>query len=111
MHLLLLPPLAFAGLLLLVWLHTRGLSTLSAPRRPGEARPGALRAYACGEDVPDHRMQPDYAAFFPFAYFFTIMHVVALLVATVPRGSAAAAGLAVAFLASAAAGVRALFRR
>jgi hypothetical protein len=78
---------------------------------PSRATAGATRSYACGEDVPDHRMQPDYAQFFPFAFFFTIMHVVALIVATVPRGSLAASGLAAAILLNAAVGVWVLFRR
>lgn len=97
-------------LLALVVLHARGLALLSR-KRAGPAPAGATRPYACGEDVPDHRMQPDYAQFFPFAFFFTIMHVVALIVATVPRGSAAASSLAVAYLVSAAVGVWVLFRR
>jgi NADH-quinone oxidoreductase subunit A len=108
--LLLLPPLSFLVLLALVVLHARGLSLLGPRKRAGAVPPGATRPYACGEDVPDHRMQPDYAQFFPFAFFFTIMHVVALIVATVPRGSGAASGLAAAFVVSAAVGVWVLFR-
>lgn len=108
---LLLPPLAFLLMLALVVLHALGLRTL-APRRAAGARPhGMTQPYACGEDVPDQRMQPDYAQFFPFAFFFTLMHVAALVVATVPRGSGPAAGLAAAFLASAAVAVYVLFRR
>ncbi len=109
--LLLLPPLSFLILLALVVLHARGLSLLGPRRRPLPAPAGAARPYACGEEVPDHRMQPDYTQFFPFAFFFTIMHVVALVVTTVPRGSAAASGLAAAFLLCAATGVWVLFRR
>ena len=109
--LLLLPPLSFLVLLVLVVLHARGLSLLG-PRKPAAfVPPGTARPYACGEEVPDHRMQPDYAQFFPFAFFFTIMHMVALIVATVPRGSAAASGLAAGFVVSAAIGVWVLFRR
>lgn len=109
--LLLLPPLSFVVLLVLVVLHARGLSLLGSRKRPAFVPPGTARPYACGEEVPDHRMQPDYAQFFPFAFFFTIMHVVALIVATVPRGSGAASGLAAAFVLSAAIGVWVLFRR
>jgi len=46
--------------------------------------PGAKKAYACGEDFQEHLIQPDYSRFFPFAFFFTILHVVALVIATVP---------------------------
>ena len=43
-------------------------------------------AYACGEDMEQNRGQPEYDEFFQFAFFFTIMHVVALVVATDPGG-------------------------
>ena len=32
-------------------------------------------------------IQPDYSQFFPFAFFFTMLHVVALMIATVPVGT------------------------
>lgn len=111
---LLVPPIAFAVVLALVWLQGVGFDALALKPAPDEAaRPGKYEAYACGEDVADHRAQPDYAQFFPFAFFFTIMHVVALVVATVPAGtgSLAAAAIAIMFLVSAAVGVFALFRR
>jgi NADH:ubiquinone oxidoreductase subunit 3 (subunit A) len=44
------------------------------------------QAYACGETMEENRGQPDYTEFFKFAFFFTIMHVVALVVATDPAG-------------------------
>ena len=47
---------------------------------------GEKKAYACGEEVTQQAMQPDYTQFFPFAFFFTIMHVVTLIIATVPAG-------------------------
>ncbi len=109
--LLLVPPVAFLVLLGAVVVHARGLSLLGPRRGAGPAPAGSVRPYACGEEIRDHRMQPDYAQFFPFAFFFTIMHVVALIVATVPRGSGAASGLAAAFILSAAVGVWVLFRR
>ncbi len=110
--LLLVPPVTFLVVLGLVVLHARGLSLLAGRGAPPPAADDAgQQPYACGEDVPDHRMQPDYAQFFPFAFFFTIMHVVALVVATVPRGSGVAAALAAAFVLSAAVGVLVLFRR
>ncbi len=36
--------------------------------------------------VKVNRIPPEYRQFFPFAFFFTIMHVVALVVTTVPAG-------------------------
>jgi NADH-quinone oxidoreductase subunit A len=43
------------------------------------------KAYACGEDFNGHLIQPDYGQFFPFAFFFTILHVVVLMIATIPK--------------------------
>lgn len=111
-NLLLLPPIAFAIMLVLAGLNSLGFRALAFKTNKGKTPPGGkFKSYACGEDVPDARVQPDYGQFFPFAFFFTIMHVVALVVATVPRGSMTASGLAAAFLAVAAVGVYVLFRR
>ena len=72
--------------------------------------PGKFKAYACGEDVKDHRATPEYAQFFPFAFFFTIMHVIALIVATAPSGSVRISALAVLYLLAAVMGLFILFR-
>jgi len=45
-----------------------------------------MQPYACGESMEENQGQPDYTEFFKFAFFFTIMHVVALVVATDPAG-------------------------
>ena len=110
--LLLLPPILFVVVLILVALQYLGFGALSLKQPVGKVQPaGKTKAYACGEDVPDSRAQPDYSQFFHFAFFFTIMHVVALIVTTVPTGVPAAALLAAAFLVSAAVGLFILFRR
>ena len=49
--------------------------------------------YACGEDAAENQGQPDYSEFFKFAFFFTIMHVIALVVATIPGGMTAMAAV------------------
>lgn len=109
---LLVPPVLFVVVLALVALEYKGLDALSLKQPEGKAQPpGKTKAYACGEDVADHRAQPDYGQFFHFAFFFTIMHVVALVVTTVPTGVPAAAAFAAAFLVSAAVGLFMLFRR
>lgn len=110
---LLLPPVAFLVMLGLVSLHGAGFRALGRRLHRGRRRPSAaaLAPYACGEDVGQQRVQPDYRQFFPFAFFFTIMHVVALIVTTLPTGVPAASALAAAFLVSAAVGVYVLFRR
>jgi NADH-quinone oxidoreductase subunit A len=80
---LLLPPIAFG----LLWLTVTLLEVASRPLAPrGADSPGKTKAYACGEDPITNRVQPNYGEFFPFAFFFTIMHVVALILATVPQG-------------------------
>ena len=80
--LLLSPPVAFA-ILLIVFLVLNYLVKFMAPK--GTESAGKGEAYAGGEPVKSHRAQPDYRQFFPFAFFFTIMHVVVLIVATVPK--------------------------
>ena len=47
---------------------------------------GKLTTYACGEDIPGVKVQFGYRLFFFIALFFTIMHVAALMIATVPAG-------------------------
>jgi len=80
---LLAPPVTFLIYLLL----SAGISLLSkrlAARGHDSER--KERAYACGEDMAENQGQPDYSEFFKFAFFFTIMHVIALVVATDPDG-------------------------
>ena len=51
------------------------------------------QAYACGETLSQNQGQPDYTEFFKFAFFFTIMHVVVLVVATDPNGLSISSGV------------------
>ena len=83
MHWILIPPIAFAVMLLAVWAGATLLKKLSI--KGAAPSDGKSKEYACGENVELHRMQPDYGHFFPFAFFFTVMHVVALMLTTVPR--------------------------
>ena len=64
----------------------RMLSVLSFKKREGKDSQG--KPYACGEDVAGQAIQPDYRQFFPFVFFFTIMHVVAIFIATIPAMTA-----------------------
>lgn len=82
-NILLAPPVAFLVVLAVALILSRVSSTFSAEGTPS---PGKTKAYACGESAYSNRVRPDYAEFFPFAFFFTIMHVVALIVTTVPAG-------------------------
>ncbi|HVO77057.1 MAG TPA: hypothetical protein VMT60_03645 [Candidatus Bathyarchaeia archaeon] len=85
-----------------------GLMSLSVDTPQGS---GKGKAYACGEDIKDNRAQPDYSQFFPFAFFFTIMHVLVLVVATVPSRSVSATTIAVAYGVSLVIGLFVLFRK
>lgn len=106
--LLLLPPIAFVVVLGIVLVFCGLVRPLAAKNaKPG---PGRDKAYACGEDVKVHMSQPEYKQFFPFAYFFTIMHVIALIVATAPSGNVQIAALAVLYLLAAVMGLFILFR-
>lgn len=58
-----------------------------------------------------HRVRPDYSQFFPFAFFFTIMHVVALMVATIPGGAIKLYAIAVLYLIVAVSALFILFRK
>jgi NADH-quinone oxidoreductase subunit A len=76
---ILVPPVAFALALLLVWLFSRLTSGFKHADIKTE---GKNLPYACGEDVPAQKAEPEYGAFFPFAIFFTLLHVAGLMVAT-----------------------------
>jgi hypothetical protein len=106
---LLVPPIAFTVILFVVWLASNGSASLAFKRR-GER--GALdKPYAGGEDVEKHRFQPDYAQFFPFAFFFTILHVVTLIVATAPARTLESLAVAGLYVLGALLGLFILFRR
>lgn len=79
-QLLLSPPVALLVLLGFAAAYYAFLRTMT-PKVP--AAPGLSKPYACGEEQSEP-VRADYGQFFPFAFFFTILHVVALTVATVP---------------------------
>jgi NADH-quinone oxidoreductase subunit A len=106
---LLLPPLAF--IIILTFSMLLSLISSKFACKPSSNPAGKLKAYACGENVPDHRLQPEYSQFFPFAFFFTIMHVLALIITTFPSGTGRAVGIAALYVLAAAAGLLILFRR
>jgi NADH-quinone oxidoreductase subunit A len=80
---LLSPLISFIIFLLIYYIFYR-LSAGLAPK--GKPSPGKLTTYACGEDIPGYKVQFGYRLFFFVALFFTMMHVAALVVATVPKG-------------------------
>lgn len=69
------------------------------------------KSYACGEAFTEHMIQPDYSQFFPFAFFFTILHVVALTITTVPVGTIGTYTMAVLYIVGAVIGLIVLLRK
>ena len=98
-------PIAFLLILAVIWalsLLSKGLAA------KGSHSAGKGEPYACGQDVATGRIQPNYEEFFPFAFFFTIMHVATLVVCTVP---ADAVWLTAPFLAISVLAIIILFRK
>jgi len=91
--LLLIPPVAFCVYFLLVRLISR--TTASIEQKPAVTCKDKHTPYACGENFEAQKNRPDYTDFFPFAIFFTIMHVAGLMLATLaitPGGPVSYAG-------------------
>jgi NADH-quinone oxidoreductase subunit A len=84
------PPVAFVVFLLVFYLLYY-VGSLMAPKLTKVG--GKLTSYACGEDIPGQKIQFGYRLFFFIALFFTMMHVAALVVATVPAGPIVMLGL------------------
>ena len=76
---LIIPPIAFFICLAVVWALSEAASVLSIGKKEAE---GKEDAYACGEVVPSQKAEPEYKTFFPFAIFFTVLHVAGLMAAT-----------------------------
>ncbi len=107
--LLLSPPMAFIIVLGAVLCLSFALAKLAfKPQRRVE---GLTKPYACGEDVGDIMIQPDYSQFFPFAFYFTILHVVALMIAAVPAATIETFLIAVIYIVGAIIGLMVLYRR
>lgn len=104
------PPIAFTVMLVSALLISAAISLLSFKRKDKDIG-GMMKSYACGEDVSTNLMQPDYSQFFPFAFFFTILHVVTLMVATVPAETIGSLIRASVYMLGAVAALLILFRR
>jgi NADH-quinone oxidoreductase subunit A len=108
--LLLSPPVVFIIVLGVVLSLSFVLSKLLVfkPKRRVE---GLTKSYACGEDIADSMIQPDYSQFFPFAFYFTILHVVTLMIASVPAATIETILIAVIYIIGAIVGLLVLYRR
>lgn len=104
------PPVAFVIMLIAAILFS-GLLSRTGFKPKGKAANGMRKSYACGEDVSTHLMQPDYTQFFPFAFFFTILHVITLIVATVPIENVESFSIAALYIVGAVVALLILFRR
>jgi len=94
-NILLTPLVGFAAFSLISYLIYR-LGDVLAPKLNPQG--GKLAQYACGEDFPARKVQVGYQLFFYAALFFTMMHVAALVIATIPAGSVAFAMLGILYL-------------
>jgi len=103
------PPGAVIVTFLVVAILAKFFGTFASGRRQDQT--DAKKAYACGEDFKGHSIQPDYSQFFPFAFFFTILHVVALVIATVPAETVQIFAIAVVYVLAAIIGLLILLRK
>jgi NADH-quinone oxidoreductase subunit A len=103
------PPAACIITFLAVVILARVCATFASGARKDQA--DSKKAYACGEDFKEHSIQPDYSQFFPFAFFFTILHVVALVIATVPAETAEILTIAVVYVVAAIIGLLILLKK
>jgi NADH:ubiquinone oxidoreductase subunit 3 (subunit A) len=104
----LVPPIAF----IVVLLAALGLHFLMGrlSYKPAPGNEANRKPYACGEN--GHTLvRPDYGQVFPFAFYFTILHVVALVATTVPDGSPSTLTMALIYVFSAVVGLFVLYRR
>jgi NADH-quinone oxidoreductase subunit A len=106
---LLTPVAAFMIIYITMTLFSNLLGKLSFKK--GKRAEGTEKSYACGEDAQTNLMQPDYSQFFPFAFFFSILHVVALMIATVPVKTMGTVYIALIYILGAMVGLAILFRR
>ena len=89
MSILLSPPVVFAvalGIALVLYWMGRAM----APKTNMTA--GKAAPYASGEDAPMAKAQFGFRLFYSLAIFFTVLHVAALVVTTLPTGPLAALG-------------------
>jgi len=105
---LLIPPIAFSIVFVVISVLSYLFSKLSF-KKVSSAE--SEKSYSCGEEFSGHLIQPDYGQFFPFAFFFTILHVVAMVIAIVPKEDMSTFVMALVYIIGAATALFILFRR
>jgi NADH:ubiquinone oxidoreductase subunit 3 (subunit A) len=108
-ELLLTPPVVFIAVMVVILFIAYLLSKLAL--KPKSSPAGLTKEYSCGEEVSTHMIQPDYTQFFPFAFYFTILHVVALMIATVPMENMQTFLIATVYILGAIIGLFVLYKR
>jgi NADH-quinone oxidoreductase subunit A len=108
-NLLLTPPISFSIILIATMLLSFCFSKLSFKGK--KKSEGSGESYACGEDMYDHMVQPDYSNFFPFAFFFTLAHVGTLIITTVPVETIKSFDMAIVYIVGIIVGLSILFRK
>jgi NADH:ubiquinone oxidoreductase subunit 3 (subunit A) len=103
------PPAAFIIILLIVGVLAWLCSYCAFRKRQNPLE--AEKPYACGENFEGYLIQPDYSQFFPFAFFFTILHIVALVIATVPTETVKTLVMAITYIIGAITGLVILLRK
>ena len=83
------PVVAFLIILFIIYLFYLFAGRLGPPYKQAKYKQAS---YACGEEHPDGKLHPSYN-FFHVAFFFTVLHVGALLIATAPTGENALLGI------------------
>jgi len=78
------PPLVFIFFMLAGWILLSGANKIAAK---GEDSEGKHLHYSCGEDLEVPNFNLNYHQFFRLALLFGILHIVALVIATIPAGS------------------------
>lgn len=79
--LILTPPIVLILFIVLFAAFSKGISGYSDH---GVRGVNETDSYACGQKNIQHYVNPDFSQYFPYAFFFTIMHVLVLVVATAP---------------------------
>jgi NADH:ubiquinone oxidoreductase subunit 3 (subunit A) len=102
------PPVSFMIILAASWLLSYASSRLSL--KTGKGTKGGKKSYACGEDVYDNMVRPDYSQFFVFVFFFTLAHVATLVITTMPKGTLETFYIAIAYLIACLVSLLILFR-
>lgn len=103
------PPIVFLILLAVTWIFNHIFSRLAS--RKADVSEEGKKAYSCGEEFSGHLIQPDYSQFFPFAFFFTVLHVVAMVIATIPLETTGSLAIALVYVVGAVIGLFILLRK